>query len=36
LHAKVLPEIRADEKSRAWVETFYNLGEKLGFHVERN
>ena len=38
LSAKVLPEIkkRGDEKSKVWMEKFLSLGEKLGFHVQRN
>ncbi|HEX9045670.1 MAG TPA: DUF3536 domain-containing protein, partial [Verrucomicrobiae bacterium] len=36
--ARLLPEMkeRQDEKSRLWVETFYALGEQLGFHIHRN
>ncbi|MGA2244553.1 MAG: DUF3536 domain-containing protein [Verrucomicrobiota bacterium] len=32
----VLPEMknRGDEKSKAWVEKFLGLGEKLGFHLQ--
>ncbi len=38
LTSKVLPEMkgRGDEKSRAWTEKFLTLGERIGFHVERN
>jgi alpha-amylase/alpha-mannosidase (GH57 family) len=38
LASKILPEMRArnDEKSRAWTEKFLTLGERIGFHVQRN
>ena len=38
LRAKVLPQVqeRADGKSGIWTEKFLVLGERLGFHVERN
>ena len=38
LTSKILPEMQArnDEKSRAWTEKFLTLGERIGFHVQRN
>ena len=37
LTAKILPAIKGheDDKSKAWVEKFLSLGERLGFHVQR-
>ena len=38
LAARVLPEMRGrtDEQSRVWTDKFLTLGERLGFHIQRN